>query len=170
MISRRSLILVLSGSAVLAPTLARAQNIWKIYKNDRFGTTIEYPSDKFRSLRPPDNGDGLAFEAADGGRFSVSAHRNINNDTLAEVEEFYLADRKPGEKITYRDKGPNWFVLSGTRGGTVFYERHLLSHQNELVNTLDMTYPARLEKAYDPIVTRMSRSLRAGVGADGDQP
>jgi hypothetical protein len=168
MISRRSLLLALSGSALSLP--ARAQAVWKTYRNDRFGTTIEYPSDKFRSLRPPDNNDGLAFEAADGGRFTVSAGRNINDDTLAQVEASYLTDREPGEKITYRDRGPNWFVLSGTRGGTIFYERHLLSHRNELLNNFDITYPARLKAAYDPIVARMSKSLRAGVGVDGERP
>ena len=33
-----------------------------------------------------------------------------------------------------------------------------------------MTYPARLKSAYDPIVARMSKSLRTGVGADGEKP
>ena len=155
---------------MLAGAPARAQNAWRTYRNDRFGTSIEYPSDKFRPLPPPENGDGLAFEAADGGKFTVSALRNINNDTLAQVEASYLTDREAGETITYRDKGPDWFVLSGTRGNTIFYERHLLSLHNELINTLDMTYPVRLKTAYDPIVTRMSKSLHAGVGADGEKP
>ena len=53
-------------------------------------------------------------------------------------------------------------MLSGTRGSAIFYERHLLSHHNELINTLDMTYPARLKSAYDPIVTRMSKVAARG--------
>ena len=112
----------------------------------------------------------VAFEASDGGKFTVSAMYNINDDTLAQVEESYLSDREAGEKITYRDKGSNWFVLSGTRGDTIFYERHLLSHRNELINSFDIAYPARLRSVYDPIVTRMSKSLHAGVGADGEKP
>lgn len=170
MTTRRLFLLALCASALPASMKAHAQRVWKSYKNDRFGTTIEYPSDKFRPLPPPENGDGLAFEAADGGRFTVSAIRNINDDALAQVEASYLTDREAGEKITYRDKGANWFVFSGTRGNTIFYERHLLSHRNELINTFEITYPARLKTAYDPIVARMSKSLKAGVGADGERP
>jgi hypothetical protein len=75
-------------------------------------------------------------------------------------------DREAGERISYRDRGANWFVISGTKGGNEFYERYLLSHGGKIVNGFVMTYPARLRTAYDPIVTRMSRSFRAGRGAD----
>jgi hypothetical protein len=169
MISRRT-VLLMPAAAIAAAAPARAQKAWKTYRNARFGTSIDYPADRFHPLPPPANGDGLRFEARDGARFTVSAIRNIDDDTLAEVEKSYLADREAGETITYCDKGPDWFVLSGTRGGMIFYERHLLSHRNALINTFDISYPARLKSTYDPIVTRMSRSLRPGVGADGEKP
>jgi hypothetical protein len=149
---------------------ARAQKVWKSYRNERFGTSIEYPSDRFRSLPPPENGDGLKFAATDGAEFVVSAIRNVLEESLAEIEESYLKEREPSEEITYRTKGSNWFVLSGTRGDLIFYERHLVSHRNEIINTFDIIYPASLKRIYDPITARMSKSLRAGIGIGTGRP
>src|SRR5262249_10719949 len=140
------------------------------YRNERFGTAIEYPSDRFRPLPPPENGDGLAFESSDGARFTVSAIRNVLEKSFAEIQESYLEDRDPSERITYRPKGRNWFVFSGTRGDLIFYERHLVSHRNEIINTFDIAYPASLKSVYDPITARMSRSLRPGNGAYSGRP
>jgi hypothetical protein len=168
MISRRSLLFVLSAFG-LAGGPAAAQNAWKTYRNDRFGTTIEYPSDRFRALRPPDNGDGLKFVASDGATFTVSAGRNVLEQSLAEIERDMRADDAK-RTISYRSAGPDWFVLSGSRGNMTFYERHLLSHQNQIRNSFVMSYPKRLDTAYDTIVTRMSRSFKAGPGSDSGRP
>jgi len=164
MLSRRALLLCLAGAGSLmaAPALAQA---WKTYRNARFGTTIDHP-DRFRGGRPPENGGGLAFTSSDGAKFVVYGSHNALEHDLAGLEAFTMEDREAGERITYRDRGANWFVISGTKGGDEFYERHLLSHGGKIVNGFVMTYPARLRSAYDPIVTRMSRSFRAGRGAD----
>jgi hypothetical protein len=168
MVSRRSLLWIAAGLISAVP--ARAQKTWKTYRNERFGTSIEYPSDRFRPLPPPENGDGLKFAATDGAQFVVSAIRNVLEESLAEIQGAYLKERVPSEEITYRTKGSNWFVLSGTRGDVIFYERHLVSHRNEIINTFDITYPANLKRIYDPITVRMSRSLRAGVGIGTGRP
>jgi hypothetical protein len=55
--------------------------------------------------------------------------------------------------------------MSGTNGNTLFYERHLLSHGGQTTDGFVMTYPAALKAKYDPIVSRMSRSFRTGVGS-----
>jgi hypothetical protein len=71
---------------------------------------------------------------------------------------------EPNERITYRAGGKNWLVLSGTRGDRIFYKRHLFSHANHVINAFEISYPAGLASGYDPIVARMSKSLRAGTG------
>jgi hypothetical protein len=162
MLSRRGLLLALAGIAVASPAAAQS---WKTYRNARFGTTIEYPN-KFRAGRPPDNGGGLGFSSSDGGKFLVYGSHNALEHDLAGLEAFTMEDRQPGERVTYRDRGANWFVISGTRGNEEFYERHLLSHGGKIVNGFVLSYPVRLKTAYDPIVTRMSRSFRAGRGED----
>ena len=172
MISRRhlafGLLPALAAAAMLSP--AAAQRVWKTYKNERFGTTIEYPADKFIPQPPPDNGDGLRFIATDSAEFTVAAINNVLDQNLAAIEAAALKDRPLDEKINYRDRGRNWFVLSGVKADVIFYERHLLSHRGKIINDLEIIYPARLRSIYDPIVRRMSKSFSAGVGIDTGPP
>jgi hypothetical protein len=174
MISRRSLVFgpvsALAAAAMLAASPAAAQKVWKTYKNERFGTTIEYPSDKFIPQPPPANGDGLRFIAVDSAEFTVAAINNVLHQNLAAIEASALKDRPLDERITFRDRGPNWIVLSGTKADVIFYERHLLSHRGRIINDLEIIYPARLRRIYDPVVTRMSKSFRAGVGINTGPP
>jgi len=163
MISRREFWLVLAGLGTIVLAPAHAQS-WRTYRNPRFGTTIDYPDD-FRAGRPPTNGAGLSFTRADGASFSIWGSHNALNHDLAALEAF-IREGRTGERITYDQRGGNWFVISGVAGDAIFYERHLLSHGGRIVNGFSIRYPSRLKAQYDPIVTRMSRSFRAGRGAD----
>jgi hypothetical protein len=156
-----------AGAAMLSP--AAAQKVWKTYKNELFGTSVEYPSDKFIP-QPPANDEGLRFIAVDGAEFTVSAINNVLDQNLAAIEAATLKDRPLDERITHRDRGPNWIVLSGAKADVRFYERHVLSHRGKIINDLEIIYPARLRSIYDPIVTRMSKSFRAGIGINTGPP
>jgi glutathione peroxidase-family protein len=168
MISR--LVFALVAAAMFAASPAAAQKVWKTYKNERFGTSIEYPADKFIPQPPRNNSDGLRFIATDGAEFTVSAINNVLNQNLAALQASALKARPLDEKITHRERGPNWIVLSGTKANVIFYERHLLSHRGKIVNEFEILYPARLRGLYDPIVTRMSKSFHAGTGINTGPP
>ena len=164
MISRRTFCLLAGAAGVCAAVPALAQS-WRTYRNARFGTTIEYPT-SFRPGRPPDNGGGLGFTAADTASFSVWGSHNALDHDLAGLEQFIREEITPGKRITYEARGANWFVIAGVHENNTFYERYLLSHGSRIVNGFAMQYPSRLKAPYDPIVTRMSRSFRAGRGDD----
>ncbi len=70
----------------------------------------------------------------------------------------------PGSTITYETRGKNWFVISGNRGDKIFYERHLLSHGQQMEEDFVMFYPAARKETYDPIVARMTKSFGPGKG------
>ena len=164
MFSRRQIVSFVAGAGLI-PALPAAAQTWKSFRNARFGTSIEYP-DRFRPGRPPENGGGLSFAGNDGANFLIYGSHNALEHDLAGLESFIKENRESGETITYETRGPNWFVISGTRGDTEFYERYLLSHNRSIVNGFVITYPVRLRTAYDQIVTRMSRSFRSGRGND----
>jgi hypothetical protein len=163
-ITRRNVCLAIAALGALCARPASAQG-WRTYRNPRFGTSIEYP-DRFRRGRPPENGAGLGFTGADGASFTVWGSHNALDHDLKGLEAFIRENRTAGERITYDARGSDWFVIAGTDGDQIFYERYLLSHRGAIVNGFAIRYPARLRKKYDTIVTRMSRSLRAGRGAD----
>jgi hypothetical protein len=149
-----------TGMSITA--IAGADN-WLTYQNDRYGTTIDYP-DIFKMQRPPDNDDGRAFKSADGATFTVSASYYVLDSNLAEYHDFIVKNLDSGSIVTYEARGDNWFVISGTRGAAIFYERHLLSHGAQMNEDFVISYPAALKASYDPIVARMAKSLRPGTG------
>ena len=168
--TRRFLVGALGSAAAGFAFPAAAQRAWTVYRNERFGTTIEYPSDRFNSTQPPANGDGLRFAAADGAAFMVAAINNVLHQRLAAIETAAVKNLARGDRLTHREHGLNWFALSGTRGNMIFHQRHLLSHRREIINDFEISYPAKLRSVYDPIATRMARSFRAGVGIDTGPP
>ena len=155
-------VLIAAVLAVLS-VQASAQDRWTTYRNDRFGTAIEYPS-RFRPGRPPDNNDGQSFTSPDGAALSVWASFNALEHELAGHEQFIRDAADAKDHITYRASGSNWFVLSGTRDDRIFYQRYLFSHRSEVINAFEISYPAALAASYGPVVTRMSKSLRPGRG------
>jgi hypothetical protein len=144
-------------------TLAAKADQWLAYQNDRYGTTIDYP-DQFKAAPPPDSDDGRKFTSADGAEFSVSASYNALDFDLAKYRDFILKNLDPGEAVTYKAHGDNWFVISGTKGADIFYERHVLSHGGQMTEDFVMTYPAAAKLSYAPIVARMAKSFRPGKG------
>jgi hypothetical protein len=147
--------------------LGAAADDWRIYQNDRYGTTIEFPP-AFKPLPPPDNDDGRKFESADGGSFAVFASFNVDDYDLAQYRDSILKNLDAGSVVTYqaqgRTNGDDWFVISGTKGDTIFYQKHRLSYRGEMTEGFVITYPARLKEAYDPIVAQMANSFRSGNG------
>ena len=157
-------ILTIATVTQLLPPPAAADDDWRTYHNDRYGTTIDYPS-IFKPGTPPDSDDGLAFTSADSAEFSVFASYYALGFDLADFQDFIVKDLASDTVITYRAHGSDWFVISGTKGSDrIFYERHLLSHGKEMTESFVASYPAGLKQKYDPIVARMSKSFRAGHG------
>ena len=154
--------------ATAAPAVAQTSGTpkWRTYQNDRYGTTIDYP-DLFKAEPPPDNDDGRRFKSADGAEFAVFASYGALDFDLAGYQKYILEKLGPGKAVTYQAHGDNWFVISGTEGDGIFYERYMLPHGKAaegFVEGFVMSYPAALKQTYDPIVGRMAKTFRSGSG------
>jgi hypothetical protein len=161
-----ALVLCFAAAAPAAAQTAGAPP-WRTYQNDRYGTTIDYP-DLFKAEPPPDNDDGRRFKSADGAEFAVFASYGALDYDRAGYQQFILENLDPGAAVTYQAHGEDWFVLSGTKGDGIFYERYRLSRGKDMaegfVEGFVMSYPAALKQTYDPIVARMAKSFRSGAG------
>jgi hypothetical protein len=156
-------ILVCATIAICAVADPIAAAAWRTYHNDRYGTTIDYP-DVFKAEPPPDANDGREFKSADGADFSVSASYNALDFDLGTFHDFIVKNLAPGAALIYQARGDNWFVISGTKGADIFYERHLLSHNGKMTEDFAISYPASSKQVYDPIAARMAKSFRQGNG------
>lgn len=151
-----------------APADPMASN-WITYRNDRFGTRIDYSAPMFRMLPPPENDDGRTFEARDGSaRFLVFGSHNVFDSTLDELIEEHLAGLADDEKVTQKRRGDSWYLHSGFRGGDFFLRKVLLSDDGGVIHTFEISYAKGLKARLDPMAARMANSLRtADEGADG---
>ena len=143
--------------------VAAAQQQWTTYMNPRFGTIADYPADIF-TVRdpPPENGDGQGFGTEDGrAHLSIYGTRNVESDTPANYVQKYV-DR---QGITYKRATARFYIVSGARDADVFYERcNFHDGSNDIIDCFSVTYPAREKAVWDPIATRLSKSLRGGRG------
>jgi serine/threonine-protein kinase len=146
-------LLAFAAAATAAPQ-------YKTYVNDRFGTTADVPADWIADP-PPENGDGLRFHSPDD-RASITVSGMLNmHDTVEEAMKDY-EEPGDGETITYRHRERRALVVSGVRGDTIFYSKHVLSCRDEIWNNVHIEYPAAEKAAYDALVAHVSRSLRPG--------
>ena len=158
MIIRSAVVLAVALS--LAGPAAAAE--WQTYVNERFGTTAEVPSG-WRAGEPPANGDGLSFTSPDG-KAVITVYGGFQvYDTVAEGMAA-LEEPLEGETITYHHRGDRTVTVSGLRGGTIFYRKWLLSCGDTVWNGVSIEYPAADKAAYDDLVARVAKSLKAGRG------
>jgi serine/threonine-protein kinase len=154
----------LAAIALLAfAAAATAAPKYRTYVNERFGTTADVPAD-WKADPPPENNDGLRFHSPDE-RASLTVYGGLNSsDSVEDAMRDYETPGKD-ETITYRHRERRAVVVSGIRGDTIFYSRHVLSCGDQIWNSIHLEYPAAEKDAYDALVTHVSRSLRPGRSA-----
>ncbi len=143
------------------PAAALAEHRWATYANPRFGTIADYPADLFTVQDPPpENGDGASFRTADGrAQLSIYGAYNVENDT----PQSYVAKNDEFQSATYKRVTSEFYAVSGTSGTDIYYDRcNFPPHNDDVLNCLHATYPAAEKAFWDPIVTRISKSLRSG--------
>ena len=163
--------LKLVGAAVLtlligaAPTLAHAQQTdaeqtpdWGTYGNSKYNYTVCYPTKLLKPGREADNGDGLVFTGKNGATMRVWGTANTLEWTPTSAKNWrmgYLA--KDGVDLTYTRQSKNFFVLSGTRKGSIVYHKSVL--ENDLWRIVEFRYKAKDRAIWDPIVTQVASCL-----------
>ncbi len=163
------LLFVLALLAWIAVLRAQDASALATYKNPRFGFELRYPSDVFTPGEPPANGDGLAFTSRDGAAKIVTfAAFNNEGFTPKSYRAQLMAEyRDRYQLLDYQPQGRTWFVLSGYRGDSVFYEKVMFSCGGDIINVLAISYPRAEEAFYNPIVEIIEDGFRPGRGLDG---
>ncbi len=142
----------------LVPIAAVAES-WEVYQDEAHGCTLEYASGMFTE----DAVDKDKFQRFSGPNkhtyFRVKGLPNQENWTPEQIRAEYIKER--GADVVYERTKSDFLVLSGIRDGNIFYTRVALSPDNETICVLDISYPSKKKRAFDALVTRMSRSFAA---------
>lgn len=142
------------------PALGLSAPEWKAY-SDRAGTTVDYPAGIFGiDAGAAPRGEGRELRSGDGrARFMVYVEANQQRYTPSRFIQTQLA--APKSPIEYRRVTDRFFVISGIVGEQIYYSRcNFPSGAGGPIHCIYVAYPQREKRGWDPIVTRMSRSLR----------
>jgi hypothetical protein len=132
---------------------------WKTIELPRFGCRVSIPASAFSQPEAP-SGEGLTFRSPQGASLSLRGRYDKLSSTIAALERS-LRTSSAFASVAYRASGPDWLVLSGYRGGDVYYARFVLSSDRHVVCGVDIEYPTAGRQAYDPLNGAIAKSLSA---------
>jgi hypothetical protein len=154
----RSIVTVLLLAA--SGTGAAAQGAYRSYYNARFGVSADIPSG-WKAGPEPEINDGLVFSSPDGtATITVSGILNVDSSPAQAIADEQKG--RDGENVTYRSKGAREAVISGTRGDMIFYRKVIVSCRDQILNHLEIEYPATQKQAFDGLVAHVAGTLHSG--------
>jgi hypothetical protein len=147
---------LLCSVALFAASSVEAQSPlasdWQVFKVPDYGTRLEYPASIFSAAGQAEAGVGQRFESDDG-----HARENEDGDTPAS----YLKKNLRQSGLQYELVARSFFAISMEREGTILYSRCNFSRSaRRAIHCFDLVYPQAEKRAWDPVVTRISLSLR----------
>jgi hypothetical protein len=133
---------------------------WRTFSIPQSGTRVNYPATLFSvSEGKSENGTGQRFRTSDG-RASLSIY-SIENDAGDRPAAYLRSNlQRPRSALDYERVTSSFFAISEETKDTIYYSRCNFSNNNRRIHCFDLIYPFREERAWDPTVTRISRSLR----------
>jgi hypothetical protein len=133
---------------------------WAVYQDDTQKCRLDYANSIFTSGEIDDeNFQRFAGPNSDT-YFRVAGLYNEEQLSPREIRAEYIKDRGKSDLVYERTKR-DFLVLSGIRDQKIFYTKIALSPNNKNICVLHIVYPRKAKRAFDPIVTRMSRSFKA---------
>jgi len=149
-------LLLISTTLCAATITASAQNAldWRVF-TDRFGSRVDYPAALF-SQTPASADNGVTLSRPDGQAslrvFTVSNQRGESPRSFLKREFPY--DRAT---LSYDRVTPRFFAVSAVRKGSIVYTR---CNFVQRIHCVELAYPRTEKRAFDPVTTRISLSLR----------
>ena len=139
------------------------------YTNVRYAYAVSYQPAVFEAGPESDSGDGKKLTSKDGkASISVYAHAALDTEGSGDVMNFsqlYASTLKGmtgDSKVTYKKLGQGWFVISGTKGKQIFYQKSLYDAGTEKVFWAE--YDQSEKQKYDPIVAASANSFKNVLG------
>lgn len=131
---------------------------WRTFTDPRFGTRVEFPAGIFtRPDGDPAQGTGLRLRTEDG-RAQLSIYSLPNDRGFTPAAYLRANLQVPRKSLHYRRVTPDFFAISADHRDLIYYSR--CNFSRAAIHCIYLIYPRREKRAWDGIVTRVSRTLR----------
>ena len=155
-----------SASLEPEPAIKPKPVSWTLLENAAAGFELKYPADVFAPKPGALEADDRLFVSQDGHAvLRVYANRSSSGTAPSKHRAALLAKRYAGASLDYAPQRETWFVLSGTLGQEMFYERVSFSCDRRSFHGWLITYPVLERQFYDAVVEEMHRTYRYGKAA-----
>ena len=156
--------------ALATPSLAARLRLqqWETIASERYGFMIAYPGSVF-TPRDAASEDGQVLTSHDGAaRLVIGAFPNDSAATMMEYRDQLLSENYSGADVDYAPIKRGWFVVSGTRGDMMIYEKAMFTCGGKLINSWALLYPVSERHIYDRVVEAVARTYQPGSGRTGE--
>lgn len=159
---RSSIITISLFTIFLLVQTASGQSGYVTYYNSRFEYSIKYPVKVFVPQEESANHDGRVLTAKGGAELRVWGQYNILANTLEGAYENDLSEY--GQGVTYKVLLSSGYVISGTKGSNVYYQKTILKgadgDEGAVFATFTIEYRKSEKAKYDGIVTKIAASFK----------
>jgi hypothetical protein len=132
---------------------------WRTYVVPAHGTSVEFPAAIFMPAGSPAKGVGQRFKSSDA-RASLSIYALGNEPGYGPAGYLERNLQVANSAIEYRRVTRSFFAISMERNGLIYYSRCNFVRADRSIHCFDLEYPRADKSSWDPIVTRISLSLR----------
>jgi hypothetical protein len=157
MVARIAQGVLLSLMLLVFPAQAAAPHDWASLRNAA-GASLDYPRDVFSADAGRGDPAGQVLASADGAaRLHLFTVRNDRGESpRAFLDRVFPRNRA---RLSYDRVARNFFAVSQpSMGRRILYRR--CNFVGPSIHCADLQYPLAARRAFDPIVTRVSLSLR----------
>ena len=170
----RTLLIRLCISAlalICGPGASRAafdeRTAWETYRSERFGYSLLFPAGVLDRQSETSDGRGVELKSADGlVKLKALAADNADHVSLGDYRAAIMREFSGSNRLSYGPMGQSWFVLSGVRGDSIYYQKVLFACGGRVINAFALTYPEQQRREFDAIVTTIEKNFHPTAGPD----
>ncbi|WP_298846610.1 protein kinase domain-containing protein [Clostridium sp.] len=140
--------------------LKKQQIVYSKYTNDKFGFSIDYPSDLLTKVMPLSQNGSIFSSKDDSVKLTVSGKNNVSNQNAKSVYNDVI---KEHSDALYKTQQNNWFVVSWIDGDKIYYEWCTVGSGS--INTYIAAFPESQKKYFELVLNHLNSSFKnPGVG------
>ncbi|MDP4178040.1 MAG: hypothetical protein Q8900_06825 [Bacillota bacterium] len=154
-------------------TTTKQQTTYTQYRNDKFGYSIEYPSDfitkipskehNYETTILPDSDKGKDLITPDGSAELIVSGDRYNMEDTAKNEYKEILILHPN--ATYKIQEGNWYVVSWVdENNKIVYLKGIV--ENSLVKYFEIKYPSDKKQYYDTVITHLNSTFVTLIGTE----
>jgi hypothetical protein len=149
---------IISSALVLFLTQATAQE-WQQFGIKKFDFIFDVPP-TYELIREYEGGGGAAFVSPEGDLLAIWGIKVEPHDFRVAIEDQISGDEREGWEFTYERVEYDWAAYSGVKDDMIRYVKAITVCDDRAAFFL-MEYHRDLKVDYDPIVTRMEKSMQS---------